>query len=162
MIPLILNAYARNLALLRKLVADVDDAAMTLQPVAGMNHPAWIIGHLAWASDRGAELMNLKPRLPGEWAGRFGTGSTPVPEHNAYPEKTALVEALEEVHTRFAAALPAVPSESYNSPMPENLRAIVPTVGDALIHLATSHEALHIGQLSAWRRARGLPPIPLF
>lgn len=65
MLTLILNAYARNLSLLRRLVA-------------GMNHPAWIIGHLAWASDRAAQLMGLHSGLPAGWPERFDSSSAPL------------------------------------------------------------------------------------
>ena len=32
-----------------------------------------------------------------------------------------------------------------------------PTVAGAALFLAVTHEALHLGQVAAWRRARGLP-----
>jgi hypothetical protein len=35
------------------------------------------------------------------------------------------------------------------------LRDSLPTVGDLLAHLMTTHPAAHLGQLSAWRRACG-------
>ena len=35
----------------------------------------------------------------------------------------------------------------------------LPTVGDLLAHLLTTHSAYHLGQLSTWRRAAGLPEV---
>lgn len=163
MLELILTAYARNLGLLRKLTADLDDAVLAEQPAPGMNHPAWIIGHLAWASDLGLQLMGRPGDLPADWPARFGMGSIPQADRAAYPEKSALLERLEAAHRGFAAGLPEVGPAALAAPLPEErIRTFLPTVGDALIHLATSHEGLHIGQLSAWRRARGLAAVPLF
>jgi hypothetical protein len=39
------------------------------------------------------------------------------------------------------------------------LRHVFPTAGDLLAHLLTSHEATHVGHLSACRRGRGMPPL---
>jgi hypothetical protein len=39
------------------------------------------------------------------------------------------------------------------------LKGPLPTVGDLLAHLMTTHEAAHLGQLSAWRRLLGLPGV---
>jgi len=33
----------------------------------------------------------------------------------------------------------------------------LPALSDVVVFLAVSHEAMHLGQLAAWRRARGLP-----
>lgn len=33
----------------------------------------------------------------------------------------------------------------------------LPARGDAALFMALTHEALHLGQLAAWRRAHGLP-----
>jgi len=36
---------------------------------------------------------------------------------------------------------------------------VLPTRGDLLAHILTTHEATHLGQLSAWRRQLGFPPV---
>jgi len=35
----------------------------------------------------------------------------------------------------------------------------VETIGDVVAHLMTSHLAFHLGQISAWRRLQGRPPL---
>jgi hypothetical protein len=37
------------------------------------------------------------------------------------------------------------------------MRKFAPRVGDAAVGIATTHEAIHLGQLSAWRLAMGMP-----
>ena len=40
----------------------------------------------------------------------------------------------------------------------ERVRAYMPTIGDFAVIMMTTHEAGHLGQVTAWRRAMGLPP----
>lgn len=45
-----------------------------------------------------------------------------------------------------------------DSPLPdERYREVFPTLGHAVLHILTVHTAIHLGQISAWRRAMGLP-----
>ena len=49
------NAIQVNLFLMhycQMLVGDIADERMAEQPHAGVNHPAWVVGHLAWAESR--------------------------------------------------------------------------------------------------------------
>ena len=39
---------------------------------------------------------------------------------------------------------------------------ILPTLGDALLQVVSAHTAFHAGQLAAWRRAIGRPPVGVF
>ena len=36
---------------------------------------------------------------------------------------------------------------------------LLPTAGDLLAHVLTTHATMHLGQLSAWRRLKGLPAV---
>jgi len=50
--------------------------------------------------------------------------------------------------------------EKMASPNPNpRLKDGLPTVRDAVSFLLTGHLALHLGQLSAWRRMTGLAPM---
>ena len=43
-------------------------------------------------------------------------------------------------------------------PLPdERYRDVFPALGHAILHILTVHTAIHLGQLSPWRRAMGLP-----
>ena len=56
-------------------------------------------------------------------------------------------------------ALAAADPAQFEREMPdEEFRQIMPTVGDGLAYLLVSHEATHLGQLCAWRRAMGMEP----
>jgi len=162
MMDLVLPAFHLNLWYSQKLVADVAEEQMCAQPVAGrvMNHPAFLLGHLAWAAgDVAAGFVGLPPGCPEGWKELFGMGATPLADRSRYPSKAVLLQTLEDAHARLADAVPKAAPEVLAAPAPERARARFPTVGAMLLGLMTSHEASHNGQLSAWRRAMGLPPV---
>jgi hypothetical protein len=160
-IDLLLPTYNFNLSYARKLTADVADDQMCAQPVAGreMNHAAFVLGHLAWASDGLVRLVGQQPALGADWKDLFGMGAKPLADRSRYPAKAALLQALEEAHSRLSAAVAGASPEVLAQPAPERFRERYPTVGHMFLGLMTAHEALHLGQLSAWRRALGLPSV---
>jgi uncharacterized damage-inducible protein DinB len=134
---------------------------MCAQPVPGrvMNHAAFVLGHLAWASENGVKFLGEQPAWADEWRELFGTGATPQADRSRYPAKAALLQRLEEAHGHLAAAVGRATPETLAQPAPERMRGRFPTVGSLLLGLMTSHQAGHLGQLSAWRRALGLPSV---
>ncbi len=161
MLDLVLPSYGFNLQYAQKLVADVPEDQMCAQPVAGrtMNHAAFILGHLAWASDNGSRLLGLDPAVTKEWKDQFGMGAQPVADRERYPSKEVLLKALEDAHSRLADAISKASPETLTQPAPERMRGRFATLGPLLFGLMTAHEASHLGQLSAWRRALGLPSV---
>lgn len=161
MISSVLLTYARNLDYAKRLTADIPADRMTARPVAGMNHPAWILGHLAFYGDVAAKLIGIdEPTLDPALGPKVDNTSKPIADPAAYPSRDDLIAALERGHARLAGAVAALSAEDLARPNPiERARGRFPTVGDALIFMMTAHEAIHLGQLSAWRRAAGLPPV---
>lgn len=161
MIPSVLLTYARNLDYARRLAADIPADQMAAQPFPGMNHPAWILGHLAFYGDFAAKLMGLEePTLDPVFGPRVDNQSTPAGDPALYPARDELLAAFERGHGRLAEAVAAAGPDQLARPMPiERIRSRFPTVGDMLLYLMTAHEAIHLGQLSAWRRAMGLPSV---
>jgi hypothetical protein len=64
MLDRLLHARNLNLAYARCLVADVPAETMAFQPVAGMNHAARVLGHLACTGDMFGGLIGLQPVCP--------------------------------------------------------------------------------------------------
>jgi hypothetical protein len=154
-----IHVYAFMLDYARLLTDDLDDRTMCDQPFPGMNPPAWVLGHLAVCTDFALMLLGREKLCPPEWHAMFGPGSTLAADRSAYPSKEELMSALERGHEAVTAALPIVTPEllAAKHPFPVRfLRRSLPSVGDLLLHLLTSHEAVHLGQLSAWRRSVGL------
>jgi len=161
------NRAAANLLYARNLTADLDDAASVTVPAAGMNHPRWVLGHLVMTADRmtGGALLGLPVDQPEEWNALFGPGSLPKTgaAADAYPPLTALLAAMEHEHDAIAETLLASDLSLFERATPvaasENFRTRFPTIGAALMHTLVAHEMQHLGQLSAWRRASGLPRV---
>jgi hypothetical protein len=142
------------------LVDELDDARLCEQPVPGVNHPAWILGHLAYSGDGAVGVLGGQKTLTPDWTKKFGAGSKPSTIRADYPSKAELLRVLEE---RFATArelAAAAPSEKVALPNPNmRLKDKLPTVRDAVAFLFTGHFALHLGQLATWRRLIGIAPL---
>ncbi|WP_221435537.1 DinB family protein [Algisphaera agarilytica] len=157
--------FAKEITVLRfmqgygdDLVADIEPQDMCKQPVVGMNHPAWILGHLAMAVDSHAESVGGTPQLI-DWRDRFGFGTTLTTDPADYPAKSELIETWHAANDRFIAAVSSASPEDLSKPTLGPAALGLPTVGDYTSFSLTAHTALHLGQLSAWRRADGRPPL---
>ena len=163
-----LRLYAWNLKYAAALVRDLSEAQCTESAGPGLeNHPAWTIGHLASGSDLLAEDLGVERGLPEEWRRIFerrgpGDPRLPDPDGSAYPSMAELLAELERQHSRVERAWRAKLAEAgpagggLEAPIGWRFSDALPTLGDAALFLAVSHEAMHLGQLAAWRRARGL------
>jgi hypothetical protein len=161
MIAEILNSFEFPLEFLRRLISHLDEGQMVCQPQNVPNHPAWTIGHLVYSGQQIGGEIGLSPWLPADWGQQFGTGSTPVADPNAYPSKAALLAALDDGKVRLTAALGKMTEGDLNQPLPDvRFRGQFPTVGHAVLHILSGHTALHIGQLTVWRRVMGLDVVP--
>ena len=151
----------QNLGYARRLVADLADEQLAAQPVPGvaMNHAAWVVGHLAWVCDVGATLLGEAAALDPGWKDLFSSAAKPLPDRAAYPAKGVIVTAYETAHTRLAGLALAASPELLHGLPPERFRARFPTLAHIVLHMLTNHQAVHLGQLSAWRRAGGLPAV---
>ncbi len=159
MIKHLLTAAAVNLEYGKKLVAGIPDDKMCVQPAPGMNHAAWVIGHLTYVADSMIKVWDQNPTMPREWVELFNLASKPSDDRGRYPSKDELLGAYEKAYARLVEAVKNAPAEAFDREFPNpKLRPTLPTVGVAMIHILTSHHGLHLGQLSAWRRAQGLGP----
>ena len=130
-------------------------------PHPTMNHPAWIIGHCLIYPDRVLEMMgrsDIAKPVSEDWNELFGFGSECKNDASLYPDKDTLLAAFTDNHGRFLSALEEASDESLASPMPDDhpMKGRFPHVGDTASFLSGAHVAVHLGQLSAWRRAIGL------
>ncbi len=156
----LLHTWSLNLGYAKRLVADIPDEAMTLQPAPEMNHAAWVLGHLACTADMLGAMIALEPVCPPAWPLLFYWNSSPLSDASVYPSKVVLLEALEAAHGKIAAALPSVPASRWVETTPlEAVRGFLPTMGDCFVFVMAAHENMHLGQVSAWRRVQGLPRV---
>ena len=153
----LLFTYKFNLGHLESLVKDLTDEQMVQQPHGLVNHPAWTLCHLASASNHTGVALGLESTFPADWEAAAKTGGVPSAAASGYPSKEALVAELKKQHERVAEAVANADLAAFAKEYPdENTRKHFPTVGDFVDYLLSAHEANHIGQVAAWRRAMGL------
>jgi hypothetical protein len=144
----------------QRLLADIPDERMTEQPLPGVNHPAWILGHLAFSADRACSLLGAAKQLTAEWVSLFGPGSKPSSSRSAYPSRDELLRAVEQgferVRQQAATATPEQLAQPSTNPA---MKEALPTVREGVTFLLTGHLGVHLGQLSSWRRMIGMPPL---
>jgi hypothetical protein len=144
----------------RMLLGDIAEERMTEQPLPGVNHPAWVLGHLTLTTDGALAALGAQKVLPEEWRPLFKGGSTPSAAHGTYPSKDELLRAFEQGYERVRQRAASATAADLARPNPnERVRERLPTVKDLVAFLLTGHVGVHLGQLSAWRRMIGLPPM---
>jgi len=157
----ILITWQRNGAYGLRLIGDLAPGQWIEQPVDGhaMNHPAWVFSHLNLYAAIAVRLCRGEAfEDPAEHA--YGAKSEPLASIDAYPPRGRMIEHWTRLHEDGAAALRAISDAVTSAPNPlERWRTMHPTVGDMLVTLMVKHESGHLGQLSAWRRAMGLPRV---
>ncbi|MFG0275448.1 MAG: DinB family protein [Phycisphaerales bacterium] len=139
---------------------DVPDARWAEQPGGLTNHPAWVFGHLAYAMDNLTRLLGVDVPRDEAWYAPFVGGSTPTAERSAYPSRDELLEAFSDSCSRLRRAVRAGGEAMLERPVEdEQIRAYFPTLGRWATHVLLAEGAFHTGQLSAWRRAQGMPSV---
>lgn len=149
---------------LSMLVDDIPDNRLAEQPggAGGVkNHPAWQIGHLAWAFDGiGAAVAGTSPALDPSWKERFGQGSNPTSHRATYPSKGELIKAYDDRRLALVRAFESASPDALARPNPvEGLAKVgLTTLGHLALFGLLTHEATHLGQLATWRAASGFVP----
>ena len=145
------------------LVADVTEQQMVLRPGKAMNHPAWILGHASLYHPIVVKLLAGEPFADAKDDVKFGfSGQGPLDDRGAYDDKETIVSRFADGHERVAQALlKATPADFTRKPSLPRWASAYPSVEFMLPDLLLHHESLHIGQLSIWRRAAGLPGVKI-
>jgi hypothetical protein len=153
------NALALNLDYARKLTGDLTDEQAIAQPAQGINHPAWLLSHLcAYHPVAVALLRGETPDDPADHP--FGMKSKPLSDPAAYKPLAELRQQFDEGHAGLTRALAYVaPDQLLAKPPIERWQPRFENVAVLLSYLLVRHEALHLGQLSAWRRTMNLPRV---
>lgn len=131
------------------------------QPIEGANHPAWLLGHLTFAGDSGCQLLGGESQLPEGWDKVYGRGTHPSTNRSDYPPGEDIHSTFVATYNRLAELAITADAETLAGPNPNKMLKDggLPTVGDLVMFLMTGHLSLHLGQLSAWRRMIGMPPL---
>ncbi len=161
-IETIIKQYDFNLEYAKALVQDLSDNQMTTIPANGLeNHPAFTLGHLISGSAGLAEDLGDKFEMPNNWADLFlrkGPGDPRKPDldKSKYPSKQLLLKELEEQHNKVKKLLKCIDKNKLSEKFKWRFSRYMPTLLDIITFMCINHEATHLGQLAAWRRAMGL------
>ena len=144
---------------IERLVSDVADEQMADQPIETINHPAWLIGHVSIYNGVIVRLLRNES-FDDPWARPCGKNSVPSPNRAEYPGKAEILEQFRRGVDAGCQAIEQSPADAWSTPLNHpTWGKQFETVAPAVVFLATTHLALHTGQLSGWRRAMKLPRI---
>lgn len=142
------------------LTNDIPDERFAEQPLPGVNHPAWIIGHIAVTGDFVSSICGGQKHCPETWGKQFGPGSVMTGNRGDYPSKAELIQTLDRAFLAAHEVVPSATEEQLARPNPNRrMREGLPTLREACAFLLTGHFGVHLGQLSAWRRMIGVSPL---
>ncbi|MFA6044937.1 MAG: hypothetical protein WC718_08135, partial [Phycisphaerales bacterium] len=127
------------------------------------NHPTFICGHLSLYAARIHSFVGKDPApvaAPAGWDSLFkaGVNCEDDPKHSIYPAWDPVRTQLISSTDATIKMLGSLDDSVLLRPMTdEKAKAFFPTVGVAVSFMLTTHVAVHMGQLSAWRRCFGMP-----
>lgn len=164
MIPELVSSFDLTIAFMQRLVADLSDEEMIMQPSGVPNHAVWTLGHVIHSCQAIAGELGVRPWLAEDWESYFGYGSSPNDVITLpHLSKPLLLASFAEASDRLRTALLATDESRLLEPLPDAKACeILPTVGHALLQVVSAHTAFHAGQLAVWRRAIGRAPVGVF
>jgi len=127
------------------------------------NHATFVYGHLAIYPGRlyailGKDAAALK--IPASYEDLFAAGKPckDDPTGSLYPPFHEIVPVFRRGMESAAGLIASLPDAEFTKPNTnERSKARFPTVGILANFLLNNHVAMHLGQVSTWRRAMGLP-----
>ncbi len=127
------------------------------------NHPAFVYGHLAIYPKRLLEMAGEDPSpvaLPEEMEVMFASKAEcrDDPDGTIYPPMQDVVQRFMGGYSHAIERVGAWDDEKLAGPHQgaEAYQKLAPTLGIAAAFFLTTHMAMHVGQVSAWRRFMGL------
>ncbi len=126
-------------------------------PNGNANSPKWIVGHLALGMDFGLMLLGSPTEELEAMMPIYGPGSKGGAIGDDGRSQADLIAHLRNAGDLLRAKVIEADEETLMQPQQTPFLAEqLPTVGDILGHVFTTHIAMHMGQLSQIRREMGL------
>ncbi len=128
------------------------------------NHPAWVLGHLAYYHHKILGLVNKPAGITQPPAGyeelfKNGTECRDDAEGKIYPKMAELTKFYFDT---FPLTIDAVANADDAllldaNPGEGRMKELFPLRGQIIAFLLSGHPMSHLGQISTWRRIEGLP-----
>ncbi len=144
--------------LLNAYVADLSDSEILLQPIAGMNHIAWQIGHLISAERMFAETVKpgASPALPAGFDDLHSRTDTRGTKPEQFHAKSVYMDLYKAQRDATNAILESLTDDELANSTGERFAQIAPT-NAALLNMIGLHYLMHLGQFVAVRRSANKP-----
>lgn len=148
-----------NVKLMDRMTADVPEERFYEQLPGLPNHPGWQVGHVTFVRASVARALGRPGPVDPERLAWAAPNSAPKGGAEGHPGKAELLAMYRAAQEHLAAVVGGLDEATLESPSPERMRERFPTVRNLLFGLLGPHDALHLGQLSTWRRAAGYPRV---
>jgi uncharacterized damage-inducible protein DinB len=137
---------------------DLDDSALLVRPVPGMNPIAWQLGHLIMLERKMMEAVRpgRSPELPENFEANHSSSTAQSDDPSVFLSREQYQKLFDAQRNVTLQLLDEVSDEEMDKPSPEGFENLAPTVG-LLFSLAADHEIMHSGQFTAVRRKLGKP-----
>jgi hypothetical protein len=144
---------------LEKIVKDFSDSQWDQVAAPGLHSPRWIASHIAIAGDMGLVLVGLPKMCPAAWHAAYGPRSSGTSHEKIRPERDELLELIPRIYGQLAEQAARMPLDFLNQPHSlELLKGTeLKTNAHLIVHLMSTHLAVHVGQLTSIRRLWGHP-----
>lgn len=140
---------------------DMRDAPLTQPTPRGGNHPLWVMGHLACSEGGITGMIRGDANPLAHWMQRFGPGSEPTADSEAYPPFDEVFDAYRAARSRTLSLLESVGDAGLDAApqtAPPQMREMFQTNADVFM-LIPIHQEFHMGQVADARRALGRKPL---
>jgi len=154
-----LNEFNRHY--LHRLIDSIPDKELDATFGEGSHSARWILSHLAIAADYGFKQLGMPMQATVLWHKAYGPSSEGNTHATVRPSKTELLQFIDVQYSALCKATLEADDTKLVDPHAIPILAETPLKSkrDLLGHILGSHFATHVGQLSAWRRLIGLPPL---
>jgi len=142
--------------LFTQLTTDMSDDEYFKVPVAGANHPAWLVGHVAVSNDRmSAAACGTDPKTSQATQELFMAGSTCHDDPSKYPSRAEIDALFRDTQALTVERLKGFDDSKWEDPSPEGWnKEFFPTLG-TLWTLIGTHPFWHVGHLTVCRKVLG-------
>lgn len=140
-------------------LSDFTDGDLLIRPMPGMNHTAWLLGHLICSEHSIMTRIGVvMPDLPPGFAENYTDQTSRSDDPKLFTTKAQYFSLWETNRAAILTALDATTEAELTETAPESMHRYADTVAAAFRHVGT-HELMHAGQFVALRRKLAKPQL---